>query len=72
MTRRAYGEGSPEDRFADLFACNLLMPEREVYRLIMKGFNELQLALYFDVPREAVDLWLRCLELKTSEREQSK
>jgi hypothetical protein len=39
------------------------MPEREVRRLIMEGFNELQLAVYFDVPGELVRFRLRSLDL---------
>jgi len=43
-----------EERYANEFAACLLMPEEHVRRLRKEGLGELQLAMRFDVSREAM------------------
>ena len=44
----------PDEIFANAFAAALLMPEKHVRRLAGDGLNEIQMALRFDVSREAM------------------
>lgn len=53
---------SPEERYANAFASALLMPARHVRRLEKQGLRgDLQLALQFDVSREAMAYRLKKL-----------
>ena len=53
----------PEEIYANTFAACLLMPEKEVRRLHRSGTNELEMADYFDVSREAMQFRLKNLGL---------
>jgi Zn-dependent peptidase ImmA (M78 family) len=52
-----------EEVYANTFAAALLMPEDEVKRLHGQGKTEIEMALYFDVSREAMHYRLRNLGL---------
>jgi Zn-dependent peptidase ImmA (M78 family) len=58
----------PEEVYANAFAASLLMPEKEVKRLRSQGYGELDMALYFDVSREAMHNRLKNLHLSVDGR----
>jgi Zn-dependent peptidase ImmA (M78 family) len=53
----------PEEMYANAFAANLLMPEKEVRRLHREGKGELEMALFFDVSADAMHYRLKNLGL---------
>lgn len=62
---RAKGDGEdPEERYADEFAECLLMPEGDVRAMSELGLNDLEMALKFWVPRDAVWSRLKSLGLQ--------
>jgi Zn-dependent peptidase ImmA (M78 family) len=56
--------GVDEDEiYANEFAASLLMPRREVKRLITEGFADWEMAIRFKVSREAMQFRLKNLKL---------
>jgi len=53
-----------DERFANAFAACLLMPEHHVRRFHDEGLSELQMALRFDVSRDAMGFRLKNLGLR--------
>ena len=53
----------PDEVFANQFAANLLMPEKEVRRLKSAGYTPTQMALYFDVSQDSLHFRLKNLSL---------
>jgi len=53
----------PEEVYANNFAACLLMPEDHVKRLHREGLSDVQMALRFDVSREAMEYRLKNLGL---------
>jgi len=53
-----------EEIFANQFAANLLMPEKEVRKLAGEEKSSLLMALYFDVSTEAMKIRLKNLQIK--------
>ena len=53
----------PDDGFANAFAANLVMPEREVRRLRDDGYTPTRMAAYFDVPQDAMHGRLKSMKL---------
>jgi Zn-dependent peptidase ImmA (M78 family) len=51
----------PEEVFANQFAANLLMPERDVRRLRSDGLTPTEMALYFGVSQDAMHIRLKNL-----------
>jgi Zn-dependent peptidase ImmA (M78 family) len=60
------GGTEPEEIYANSFAAALLMPESEVHRLHKAGATEYEMALFFDVSREALSYRLKNLGLRAS------
>lgn len=56
----------PEEIFANQFAACLLMPEREVSRLVKDGQPVTSMALWFGVSAEAMEFRLKNLRLAVS------
>src|ERR687887_747287 len=57
--------GTNEDEvFANQFAANLLMPEREVRRLAAQGYSLTEMALYFGVSQDAMGYWATNLRIR--------
>jgi Zn-dependent peptidase ImmA (M78 family) len=54
----------PDERYANAFAANLLMPESEVKRLHKEEVSDFEMALRFGVSREAMGVRLNALGLK--------
>jgi Zn-dependent peptidase ImmA (M78 family) len=52
-----------EERFANSFAACLLMPEEHVRRFHRKGLSDIQMALRFDVSRDAMSFRIANLNL---------
>jgi Zn-dependent peptidase ImmA (M78 family) len=52
-----------EEIYANAFAASLLMPEKTVRKLRRRGHSELELAVRFDVSREAMHYRLKNLDL---------
>lgn len=52
---------NPDEIFANQFAANLLMPEREVSRLKDESYTPTQMALYFGVSQDAMAFRLKNL-----------
>jgi Zn-dependent peptidase ImmA (M78 family) len=58
-------EGTDEEEiYANAFAACLLMPEREVLRMHSEGMFDWEMAMRFDVSREALQFRLRDLNLE--------
>ena len=53
----------PEEVFANAFAANLLMPEREVRRLLNEKYGPTEMAVYFDVSQDSMHFRLKNLKL---------
>lgn len=53
-----------EEIYANTFAACLLMPEREVLRMYSEGMLDWEMAMRFDVSREALQFRLRDLNLE--------
>lgn len=59
-------EGTNEDEiYANEFAASLLMPEREVARMVEEGASDLEMTLRFLVSREAIQFRLKNLGITT-------
>jgi Zn-dependent peptidase ImmA (M78 family) len=59
-------QGVDEDEiYANEFAASLLMPDREVRRLLEEGRSDLEMAIRFGVSREAMQFRLKNLNLAT-------
>jgi Zn-dependent peptidase ImmA (M78 family) len=57
--------GTNEDEvFANQFAANLLMPEREVRRLAEQGYSLTEMALYFGVSQDAMGYRVTSLSIR--------
>jgi Zn-dependent peptidase ImmA (M78 family) len=54
-----------DEMYANAFAANLLMPEAEVRRLHRDGVSDLEMALRFGVSRDAMNVRLSTLGLKS-------
>ena len=61
-TLSATGE-DPEERYANSFAASLLMPEKHVQRFSKEGFTDVEMAVRFNVSREAMTNRLKNLGL---------
>lgn len=53
-----------DETYANAFAASLLMPEHHVRRLHRSGMSDLEMALRFDVSREAMQYRLQGLQLQ--------
>lgn len=53
----------PEERLANAFAANLLMPEEEVHRLVAQGQRSVIMAYRFGVSDEALRVRLKSLRI---------
>lgn len=53
----------PTEVFANQFAANLLMPEKEVRRLHAEGYGPTEMALYFDISQDALHFRLKNLKI---------
>jgi Zn-dependent peptidase ImmA (M78 family) len=59
-------EGIDDDEiYANEFAASLLMPEREVERMVEEGASDLEMTLRFAVSREAIQFRLKNLGITT-------
>jgi Zn-dependent peptidase ImmA (M78 family) len=56
----------PDEVFANEFAACLLMPEQDLRRMLSLGRNDIQLAIEFQVSREAMQFRLKNLHLAVS------
>ena len=63
------GGNDPEEVYANNFAACLLMPEDEVRRLSRQGATDFDLAVTFDVSREAMNYRLMNLRLRHAGRD---
>lgn len=52
----------PEEIFANTFAANLLMPEKEVRRLLSEKHSPTEMAAYFDVSQDSMHFRLKNLK----------